>query len=355
VIARSADVTAARTGSPVGQAAIRAATPAPIASAASLPATHSAADLSALTGSSSAPTLRSVGAGSAAPSRQTAILPVPTTDSGAVGASQQTLPARGSGTTASTGNATAAAVRLTAAAHHRPRNASHPHGWGALSPWLRASSPSVIDHFVGVVPGFIWLLLGLALGSAGAAGTIALRTSRRARRQASELAVAAAAAHTDSLTGALNRRGFTEAVERELARARRYERRFVLAYLDVRGLKALNDSAGHPAGDALLQEVAALLKDSAREADVVGRIGGDEFALLLPEQPADTIEAVTGRIRERVVARRRELGLGVSWDLTIGTAAFPHDGESFDELVATADRRLYEQRGIELGVAQRVA
>jgi GGDEF domain-containing protein len=56
-----------------------------------------------------------------------------------------------------------------------------------------------------------------------------------------------------------------------------------------------------------------------------------------------------------VVARRRELGLGVSWDLTIGTAAFPHDGESFDELVATADRRLYEQRGIELGVAQRVA
>jgi diguanylate cyclase (GGDEF)-like protein len=283
------------------------------------------------------------------------ILAGASTGSGEGAASQKTLPARGVGSTASTGNGAAAAARLATAAHHRSRQARHPHGWGALSPWLGASSPSVIDHFVGVVPGFIWLMMGLALGSAGAAGTIALRTSRRARRQAGELAAAAAAAHTDALTGALNRRGFTDAVERELARARRYERGFVLAYLDVRGLKALNDSEGHPAGDALLQEVATLLKDSAREVDVVGRIGGDEFALLLPEQPADTAEAVTRRIRESVVARRRELGLGVSWDLTIGTAAFPHDGESFDDLVATADRRLYEQRGIELGVAQRVA
>ncbi len=195
--------------------------------------------------------------------------------------------------------------------------------------------------------------MGLALGAAGVAGSIALRTSRRARRQACELAVVAAAAHTDALTGALNRRGFTDAVERELARARRYERRFALAYLDVRGLKALNDSEGHQAGDALLGEVARLLKESAREADVVGRIGGDEFALLLPEQPAGTADTVTRRIRERVIARRAELGLTVPWDLTIGTAAFPYDGETFDELVATADRRLYEQRGIELGVAGR--
>ena len=307
------------------------ATTAATVSAASLSGPHSAADLSALAASPSAPALPAARAGAprfGTSPEQTASIPVASPGSGAVATSQQTVPARGTSSTASTDGGAAAAARLAAAAHHRPRHAGHPHGWGALSPWLGASPPSVIDHFVGVVPGFIWLMLGLALGSAGAAGSIALRTGRRARRQAAELAVAAAAAHTDALTGALNRRGFTDAVERELARARRYERRFVLAYLDVRGLKALNDSEGHPAGDALLQEVATLLKDSAREADVVGRIGGDEFALLLPEQPAGTIEAVTRRIRERVVARRRELGLGVSWDLTIGTAAFPRDGRA---------------------------
>jgi diguanylate cyclase (GGDEF)-like protein len=165
----------------------------------------------------------------------------------------------------------------------------------------------------------------------------------------------AAAAHTDALTDVLNRRGFTDAVERELARARRYDGKFALAYLDVRGLKALNDSEGHPAGDALLRDVAQLLKDSARESDVVGRIGGDEFALLLTEQPVGSVEAVTQRIHERVAARRIELGLSVPWDLTIGTAAYPCDGESFDELVTAADRRLYQQRGIELGASQRAA
>jgi diguanylate cyclase (GGDEF)-like protein len=213
-----------------------------------------------------------------------------------------------------------------------------------------AGRTSVIQHFVNVVPEAVWLILAVALSVAGTAGSVALRTSRRARRQAGEFAAVAAAAHTDSLTDALNRRGFNEAVDRELARARRYDSPFVLAYFDVRGLKRLNDSAGHHAGDRLLREVAALLKDSAREADVVGRIGGDEFALLLTEQPADTAGAVSKRIRARVAERREALNLDIPWDLTIGTAAYPDDGDSFDELLATADRRLYQQRGIELAV-----
>jgi diguanylate cyclase (GGDEF)-like protein len=211
-----------------------------------------------------------------------------------------------------------------------------------------AGQPNVIQHFVNVIPRVVWLILALALSVAGTAGSVALRTSRRARRQAGEFAVVAAAAHTDSLTDALNRRGFSEAVERELARARRYDSPFVLAYFDVRGLKRVNDSAGHRAGDRLLREVAALLKDSAREADVVGRIGGDEFALLLTQQSAATTAAVSKRIRARVAERRDALHLDVPWDLTIGTAAYPEDGDSFDELLATADRRLYQQRGIEL-------
>jgi diguanylate cyclase (GGDEF)-like protein len=86
---------------------------------------------------------------------------------------------------------------------------------------------------------------------------------------------------------------------------------------------------------------------------VVGRIGGDEFALLLTEQSADFADVVTSRIRRRVADRRAALKLGVPWDLTIGTAAYPEDGQTFDELLATADRRLYEQRGIELGRPRR--
>jgi len=208
--------------------------------------------------------------------------------------------------------------------------------------------PKVIEHVHHAAPGVIWLILALAVVLAAVAAWAALRTSRRARRQASTFAAVAAAAHTDLLTEVLNRRGFSVAVERELARARRYHSPFVLAYFDIQGLKRLNDTKGHLAGDKLLSEVAALLRDSAREADVVGRIGGDEFALLLPEQRAEAAGAVTNRIRSRVADCRATLRLGVPWDLTIGIAAFPEDGETLPDLLATADRRLYEKRGIDL-------
>jgi diguanylate cyclase (GGDEF)-like protein len=237
-------------------------------------------------------------------------------------------------------------VGRSAGATHTARPAGSP----AAS---TATRPSVIQHFVRVVPEAIWIVLCVALTLAATAGSVALRTSRRARRQAGEFAAVAAAAHTDPLTGALNRRAFTEAVERELARARRYRSTFVMAYFDVRGLKGLNDTSGHGAGDMLLREVAELLQDSAREADVVARIGGDEFALLMTEQPAHSGRAVTSRIRGRVAERRAAMKLDVPWDLTAGTASYPEDGETFEHLLAAADRRLYEQRGIELVASRR--
>ena len=147
------------------------------------------------------------------------------------------------------------------------------------------------------IPWYIWLALGaLAVVATGAIGA-AYRSSRRIRRQAGAMAAVSAAALTDPLTGVLNRRGFTEAVERELARARRYDRPFVLAYVDVRGLKAVNDTEGHLAGDELLKGVSRLLRDSARADDVVGRLGGDELGLLLVEQSAEGAEVVTSRIQ----------------------------------------------------------
>lgn len=122
-----------------------------------------------------------------------------------------------------------------------------------------------------------------------------------------------------------------------------------MAYIDVRGLKAVNDTHGHVAGDHLLREAAGLLLESARAHDVVGRVGGDEMAVLLPEQSAEGARAVATRIRGAVPAHRDELGLAVPWDLTVGIATFPDDGTTYDELIRAADRRLYQQRGISLG------
>lgn len=197
-----------------------------------------------------------------------------------------------------------------------------------------------------------WLVLVVSLGLALALATVgALATylaGLRLRRQAGYVAEVQAAALTDPLTGILNRRGFIAALERELARSRRYGHRFVLAYADVRGLKAVNDSEGHLAGDALLREAAQLLRDSARADDVVGRLGGDEMGLLLIEQGADGAEAVLARVHAQIPERRQRLALTRDWDLTIGIASFPEDGDTAGALIAAADRRLYEQRGIAL-------
>ncbi len=260
-------------------------------------------------------------------------------------------------------NALAAQVRATAttaptkaagtrAASHPRTTGQHGGGHAAGSPGttflLPLGVPSPIEHFVNVVPRQIWIALATALALAGIGGAAAVRAGRRARRQAGEYAAVAAVAHTDQLTGVLNRRGFVDAVERELARARRYGTPFVLAYVDVRGLKAVNDSEGHLAGDAVIQEVAHLLNESVRAEDAVGRLGGDELGLLLTGQSAAGADAVIERIREEVPARREALGVATAWDVTIGTASHPADGTTFEQLVATADRRLYEQRGIHL-------
>lgn len=210
------------------------------------------------------------------------------------------------------------------------------------------SQPNVIQRIVQVVPTGIWLALGGALAFAAGAGAWAMYSGYRVRRQARQFAAMSTAALTDPLTGVLNRRGFTEAAERELARAKRYGRPFVLAFVDVRGLKAVNDTEGHAAGDQLLTETARLLQDSARADDVVGRIGGDEMGLLLVEQNNQGAAAVRRRIDAEVRARRSTLGIRSPWDLTIGTASFPQDGDTVEDLLHAADLRLYEQRGISL-------
>jgi diguanylate cyclase (GGDEF)-like protein len=252
---------------------------------------------------------------------------------------------------ASTEAASSGRPAIAARAHRSAKAAKSAHhssklGGGFTFPFVTQTSQ--IERFVNVIPESIWIALATALALAGLGGAAAVRSGRRARRQAGEFAAVAAVALTDPLTGVLNRRGFVEAAERELARARRYRSPFVLAYVDVRGLKAVNDSEGHLAGDEVITRVAELLGDSVRAEDAVGRLGGDELALLLTGQSAEGAEAVVERIHASVPSCREAMGISTDWDLTIGTAAYPADGATFEELVSMADRRLYEQRGIQL-------
>jgi diguanylate cyclase (GGDEF)-like protein len=242
--------------------------------------------------------------------------------------------ARGTAKTGARGGRRTAAPSL-----HHPRPPSQA---------VPASVPTVISRFIQFIPWWIWLAFGVAFVTAAGAGAAALRWGRRARAHAAEVALVSADAMTDPLTGILNRRGFTTAAQRELERAQRYGHPLALAFVDVRGLKAVNDTSGHQAGDTLLRHVAALLSESSRSHDVVGRIGGDELAMLLAEQGAAGMAAVIRRIRAQLPSTRAALGFDQDWDLTIGMAVFPKDGESLEALLDSADRRLYMQRGIKL-------
>jgi diguanylate cyclase (GGDEF)-like protein len=229
------------------------------------------------------------------------------------------------------------------AAHHRPHITIKP-----IFPSLFTTPAGTVIRFISHIPMWVWIALAALCALTLTAGAVAFRSRRQVRLRAIQVAAVTAAALTDPLTGVLNRRGFLEAAEHELDRARRYGHPMALAFVDVRGLKGVNDTEGHLAGDRLLQRVTTLLTESARTHDLVGRIGGDELAVVLAEQSADGAGAMTERVQAKIPAYRAELGLMTAWDLTIGTAAFPEDGDTLEQLLDAADRRLYQQRGIDL-------
>ena len=175
----------------------------------------------------------------------------------------------------------------------------------------------MISRFIGKIPAGVWIALAVAVGLAAIGGGAAVRRAR-APAPGRRGGGVTAAAITDQLTGVLNRRGFTQS-GRARARARaRYGHPLALAYVDVRGLKGVNDTEGHLAGDRLLKEVALMLSESARTHDLVGRIGGDELAVLLAEQACRRAPR-DGSTRPRAGARpprrarpRRRLGMSRS-------------------------------------------
>ena len=151
---------------------------------------------------------------------------------------------------------------------------------------------------------------------------------------------AEALSRTDALTGAASPRHFLELAERERLRARRTGEAISVVYIDLDNFKAVNDGSGHLAGDELLREVAVVLMGNVRQTDVVGRMGGDEFAVLLPSTNAVAAEAVAQKLQcaLRAVFEPRYGGVSAS----IGVASFATVPATFDDLLATADHLMYE-------------
>jgi diguanylate cyclase (GGDEF)-like protein len=195
-----------------------------------------------------------------------------------------------------------------------------------------------------VVGGGVWG----ALGAAYANVAIPVGAERRLERFAQLLGVAisnadawhqlAREASTDGLTGLANRRSFDERLTAELARARRYGRGLSLVLLDLDHFKRINDTYGHQAGDEVLIRFASLLLANAREGELVARIGGEEFAWLMPETDEEGAHNAAERAR---TALAEELFAGIgTLTVSAGVRAVEDQG-SAEELIRGADDALY--------------
>jgi len=149
----------------------------------------------------------------------------------------------------------------------------------------------------------------------------------------------------DPLTGLLNRRGFMKALERTLAYARRYKATGALLFLDLDGFKAVNDRHGHAAGDWVLGRVGRLIAGSVRASDVVARVGGDEFVVLLwnlnEAQAIAKARALEALIAESPFEQKRgkNYTLGLSAGLTM-----LQDGDTSEAVLARADEAMYARK-----------
>ncbi|WP_162600034.1 sensor domain-containing diguanylate cyclase [Azospirillum sp. TSH58] len=150
---------------------------------------------------------------------------------------------------------------------------------------------------------------------------------------------------TDSLTGVSNRRHFVEAAEQELARARRYGRPVTLLMLDLDHFKSINDTHGHAVGDEALRAFTAASRALLRENDLLGRTGGEEFAILLPETDIAGARMVAERIRRRTAELAVPAGdETVRFTVSIGVACCAAGTRDVDAMLSSADEALYRAK-----------
>jgi diguanylate cyclase (GGDEF)-like protein len=200
--------------------------------------------------------------------------------------------------------------------------------WGTLhgyGPFVRP----VLNESLLLLQGFMAVIAIIALVLSS---EIAER--RKAEFRYRQLAV------SDPVTGLPNYRQLVSVIDAEIRRSQRTVRNFAVLFLDLDGLKAINDRYGHLVGSRALSRLAEVLCLACRSMDTAARYGGDEFALVLPETGEPAARQVGVRVCQRLAADTEKPSLSVS----IGVAIYPRDGDTAEALLATADKALYESK-----------
>lgn len=200
-----------------------------------------------------------------------------------------------------------------------------------LSPWYR--------QVLGVLIVLVMVTIGASVFATRLVGT--LRILARNSKELERLAI------TDSLTGLYNHRKFTEAGVLEATRSQRYQRPMSLLMLDLDHFKSINDAWGHPAGDRVLQALSEIMNSIVRDQDTVGRLGGEEFGVILPETELSDACIIADRIRVAVEESKSvsaDDGSPVNVTVSIGIASSSPGDVSFDSLLSCADKKLYEAK-----------
>ena len=151
-------------------------------------------------------------------------------------------------------------------------------------------------------------------------------------------------AERDHLTGALTRRGFVEQLKKEISRCRRHGRESVLLLMDVDHFKRVNDGYGHPAGDSVLKAVASTCVQSLRDNDMFGRLGGEEFGILLTETDAAGGLEAAEKLRTAIEALRVDVAGGIRVTASFGVSSFAESVSKPEDWIAKADEALYSAK-----------
>lgn len=200
--------------------------------------------------------------------------------------------------------------------------------------------------FLGMFAGFAGvrqarlIALNTSLEQQVACKTASLRDALQ-RAEKTNVMISHMADH-DPLTGLLNRRRMHKEVVSAVSHAKRYGGPFALVFVDLDRFKTINDSHGHDAGDRYLSGFAALLEQVTRESDRIGRWGGDEFVVLLPQATRQSAEQFVKRLNERLGRDSIDIGPArVIASASVGIAVHPSDGADPEALLAHADREMY--------------